>query len=105
MAGIDRAPAEAVTDLLRNRAHKRGISIARLVCYPTCGPCCQGRPFSSARPANDQNRALAHRVLAAPQSEDPTAGATAFFEPHVQDQLVAEGRPGYRFKSSDLRAK
>jgi hypothetical protein len=93
----------AIAWAVRNRARKRGVSIAKLVCSPTCGPCCQGRPFSSAREATATNRQLARRVLAAPQSSDPTSGATAFFEPRVQDKLVAAHRPGYRFTSSELR--
>ena len=90
---------------VRNRARKRGVSIAQLVCSPTCGPCCQGRPFSSARAATDANRAVAEHVLTAPQWEDPTFGATAFFEPAVQDRLVAQGHGGYRFTSDQLRER
>ncbi len=44
-------------------------------------------------------------MLAAPESADPTGGAYAFFEPRVQDRLVAEGRPGYRYTSAELREK
>ena len=90
---------------VRNRARKRGVSIARLVCWPNCGPCCKGRPFSSARPASKVNMELARRVLAAPQSADPTDGATAFFEPKVQDWLVAARREGYHYTSDKLREK
>jgi spore germination cell wall hydrolase CwlJ-like protein len=95
----------AIAWTVRNRAHKRGVSIARLVCYPECGECCTGRPFSSARPATAENRDLARAVLAAPSSEDPTNGALAFFEPAVQDRLVAEHRRGYRFNAEQTRAK
>ena len=95
----------AIAWAVRNRARKRDVSIAQLVCTPTCGPCCQGRPFSSARAATDENRVLARRILAAPQWEDPSHGATAFFEPRVQDRLVAQGHAGYRFTSNDLRDK
>lgn len=95
----------AIAWAVRNRARKRGVTIAQLVCSPTCGPCCQGRPFSSARSATAANRALARRVLAAPQWDDPTFGATAFFEPAVQDRLVAQGHGGYRFTSDELRER
>jgi hypothetical protein len=95
----------AIAWTVRNRASKRGVSIAKLVCSPTCGPCCNGRPFSSAREATVANRALARRVRSLPQSADPTHGATAFFEPRVQDQLVAEKRAGYRFTSDQLRQR
>ena len=94
----------AIAWTVRNRARRRKTTIARLVCQP-CGPCCRGRPFSSARPATDAARRLAKDVLAEPLERDPTQGARAFFEPAVQDRLVAERRPGYRFTSAALRAK
>jgi hypothetical protein len=103
--GYSLAERTAIAWAVRNRARKRGLSIARLVCAPTCGPCCEGRPFSSARAPSGEDRDLARRVLAAPDSTDPTDGAVAFFEPRVQDRLVAEGRPGYRFDSDKLRTK
>lgn len=103
--GYSERERTAIAWAVRNRARKRGVSIAQLVCTPQCGPCCQGRPFSSARGATDENRALARRVLAAPQWEDPSHGATAFFEPRVQDRLVAQSHAGYRFTSDDLRDK
>ena len=95
----------AIAWTVRNRARRRGVSILQLVCSPTCGRQGPARPFSSARRASDVNRTLARRVLAAPQSEDPTHGAIAFFEPRVQDQLVAQHYPGYRLTSSEVRAK
>lgn len=101
--GYSEAERTAIAWTVRNRALKRRVSIARLVCSPSCGPCCNGRPFSSARAATDANRELARRVLAT--SDDPTRGATSFFEPRVQDQLVAQQRAGYRFTSEQLRAR
>jgi hypothetical protein len=103
--GYTEAERIAIAWAVRNRARKLGVSIAKLVCSPSCGPCCDGRPFSSAREATAINRELARRVLAAPQSADPTRGATAFFEPRVQDKLVAEKRAGYRFDSIQLRQR
>ena len=99
------AEQRAIAWTTRNRAHKRGVSIARLVCAPSCGPCCKGRPFSSRQPATEATRALAAAVLAAPPSDDPTGGALAFFEPKLQDQLVAQGHPGYRRTAAALRQK
>lgn len=99
------AERTAIGWTVRNRARKRGTSIAKLVCSPDCGPCCQGRPFSSARPATTINRQLAAKILVAPQADDSTQGSTSFFEPHVQDLLVAAGRPGYRFTSDQLRER
>lgn len=104
-SGYSEAERVAIAWSVRNRARKRGVSIARLVCSPTCGPCCNGRPFSSARKATAVNRELARRVLADSPSDDPTRGATAFFEPRVQDKLVAERRAGYRFTSQQLRQR
>lgn len=95
----------AIAWATRNRAQKRRVSIARLVCSPSCGPCCKGRPFSSRLAATAQTRAIAADVLAAPQSADPTEGAIAFFEPAMQDRFVAEGRPGYRRTAEALRQK
>jgi hypothetical protein len=101
----------AIAWTVRNRARRRGVSIARLVCYPSCGaqgPIGKGypaRPFSTARAATATNLALAREILAAPQSADPTGGALAFFEPKVQDKLVQQGRPGYRLTANDVREK
>lgn len=95
----------AIAWAVRNRARKRGGTIVHLVCDPHCGPCCDGRPFSSARAATATNRDLARQVLAAPQSEDPTRGAVAFFEPIVQDLLTAQHRHGYRLDATEVRAK
>ena len=103
--GYTEAERTAIAWTVRNRAAKRRVSIAKLVCTPTCGPCCDGRPFSSAREATATNRELARRVLAVPAAADPTHGATAFFEPRVQDRLVEEKRAGYRFTSTELRQR
>ena len=64
--GYSEVERTAIAWCVRNRARKRGTSIAKLVCTPTCGPCCHGRPFSSARPSTVVNRELAVRVLGAP---------------------------------------
>jgi hypothetical protein len=113
--GYSRLERLAIAWVVRNRARRRRQSIARLVCWPKCGPCCTGRPFSSARPGTAEDLALAREVLAAPQADDPTRGASAFFEPEVQDRLIdanrralAEGRPvphpSYRRTADDVRA-
>jgi hypothetical protein len=109
------AERTAIAWTARNRARKRGITLVRLVCSP-CGPQGPGRPFASSRPATAENVRLAREVIAAPQSADPTGGAVAFYEPAVQDKLVAENRrliaagqppkyPGYRLDSAEVRAK
>jgi hypothetical protein len=84
----------------RNRARKRGISVARMVCDPWCGPQYERdatmRPMSSAEEPTPADRLLAGSILAAPRCADPTRGADSFIEPVLQDHLVAQGRLGYR---------
>lgn len=48
-------------------------------------------PFASSKDATDATRALAREILAADQAQDPTGGATAFFEPALQDALAKAG--------------
>ena len=93
----------AIAWCARNRARVRGTMIARLVCSP-CGKS-QGnrRPFSTMQPASPATRELAAIVLASPQSEDPTQGATSCFEPALQDRLHREGRPGHRLDARGVR--
>jgi hypothetical protein len=99
------AEREMVGWVARNRARAARVSIDKLVCSPACGPCCQGRPFSSARSAEARDVGLALQILALPVSADPTGGATAFMEPALQDRLVAQGRPGYRYTAAEIRER
>lgn len=48
-------------------------------------------PFASSKDATDATRALAREVLTADQLQDPTGGATSFFEPKLQDVLAEAG--------------
>lgn len=48
-------------------------------------------PFSSARPATDATRAFAKQILSQDASQDPTGGATSFFEPRMQDIFAKAG--------------
>lgn len=48
-------------------------------------------PFSSARPATAATLRLATEVLAQDQADDPTGGATSFFEPRMQDAFYKAG--------------
>jgi|GEM_PF-1581005 len=98
------AERRAIGWCVRNRAHRRKTTVARLVCNP-CGPCCKGRPFSSARAAKARDLTLAREIFDADPSRDPVGGAGAFFEPRLQDKWVKEGRPGYRLDAEALRAK
>ena len=102
----------AVAWVARNKARKRGITVAELVCQP-CGR--QGgkmangkrRTFSSARPkgrrAPAKARAQAAAVLAAPTWMDPTRGATTIFEPAEQNRLHKQGR--VRFTAAQIRQR
>jgi spore germination cell wall hydrolase CwlJ-like protein len=100
------AERAAVGWTVRNRARRRSVSIARLVCHPACGPQWEAegklRPFSSARDASEADRWLAAGILAA--SDDPTKGAIAFIEPALQDELAAAKRLGHR-PYREVRAK
>lgn len=59
-------------------------------------------PFSSRQAPKETHRALARAILAADQSEDPTGGATSFFEFKLQDvaakaaAMVRAGETGSR---------
>lgn len=78
----------AVGWVARNRARKRGQTIAEMALPPRKqGP---GRPFSSARPATAASLDAARTVLG--MKEDPTAGATSCFQPVLQDRLYSAGK-------------
>lgn len=49
------------------------------------------RMFSTRQAARDSDRQLAAQILSEPSSMDPVAGASAFFEPALQDLLAARG--------------
>jgi spore germination cell wall hydrolase CwlJ-like protein len=102
----------AVAWAVRNNARNGHMTIARLVCSPMCGR--EGerigtgkavRQFSSAQEPNERDRELARKVLAMPQSKDPTNGATHFFEPALLDRQYAAGNPRVRFNSEKLRER
>jgi hypothetical protein len=63
------------------------------------GPITAKRPMSASQPATDETRAIAAEVLAAPQSQDPTPGATHGFDTVLQDSLAMQG-----IKSNDANA-
>ncbi len=99
----------AIAWVARNRAKARGVSIRRLVCWPQCGPGGKGptgsRPFSTRLAPSARGLDVARTVLAAPQSQDPTKGAIAAFEPALQDKLFAEKRPGYNYDAEGIRTR
>jgi hypothetical protein len=90
---------------VRNRARHRKTTIIKLVCSPTCGRCCKGRPFSSYEPPTQADLDLARDILSRPQSDDPTTDAGAFFEPALQDFLVAHGDPLHHRTADQVRAR
>jgi hypothetical protein len=90
---------------VRNAAKKRGVTIARLVCTPTCGKCCHGRPFSSAEPPGRDDLTIAAVIVASADEDDPTFGATSILEPATQDYLFRIGAPGYEHDAAGIRSK
>ena len=95
----------AIGWIARNLAREQrgSSSVARLVCSPCGESSGNARPFSTRQPATASNRELAAMILASPQSQDPTQGATHCFEPGLQDRLHADGRPGHRLDARGVR--
>ena len=83
-------PAEqkAIGWTIRNRFRGKSIYATQ---YPWRAQKGSNPPFSSARPATEATRRLASAILAADQAEDPTGGATSFFEPKMQDVFAKAG--------------
>ena len=83
-------PAEqkCVAWTVRNRFRGKSIYATQ---YPWRSQKGANPPFASAREASDSHRKLAREVLAADQSQDPTGGATSFFEPRMQDAFAKAG--------------
>lgn len=88
----------AIAWAIRNASARRGRSIAELGGGGDWGP--QGerssatgirRMYSTRQPARSSDRELAAQVLGEPSSMDPIGGATAFFEPALQDLLAHRG--------------
>ncbi len=67
------------------------------------GPQGGSRPWSTSQNATAADRILATQILAAYPGNDPTHGATAFFEPAAQDQLYAAGHAGYNYDAQGIR--
>lgn len=86
-----------------NKARKSGKSFAAM--SNGIGPCCKGRPWSTARAGSARDLADAKRILAIYPSGDPTYGSTTFFEPAVQDLLFKQGREGYKSDAADIRRR
>lgn len=94
----------AIGWVTRNRARYKRVTIAKLVCSPTCGHGGGGRWASSAQAPEQSDYLTAARVLGASSSQDPTHGAIDAFEPALQDRLAASGRPGYTADAAAVRA-
>jgi hypothetical protein len=88
--GGTRAEKLAIGWTERNRALALGRSLYAIF-FPWREQKGANPPASSARPATDDTRSVAREVLSAPQAQDPTQGATAFFEPKLQDILFKAG--------------
>jgi len=87
---------------VRNRAQARHVSIARLVCTPTCGHQ-RGRTFSSYQEATDETRQIARVVVDADQADDPTHGAWSFLEPSLYEREYLDGK--HTKSLAELRAE
>lgn len=92
-AGTQTLPEKvAVAWVCRNAARARKLTVAQLVCAP-CGPQAGWpRPFSTAKPATEDDVRVAASVLAMAQDMDVTDGAINCFEPELADKLHAAGR-------------
>ena len=82
------AEQAAIAWTVRNRFRGKSIYATQ---YPWRSQKGADPPFSSAREAKESHRQLARQVLAADQSQDPTGGATSFFEPKMQDVFAKAG--------------
>jgi hypothetical protein len=77
---------------IRNMSAKRRRSIYELGGSGTWGAQGEaGRPFSTRADARTNDRELATQVLLEAPALDPTRGATAFFEPALQNQFAKWG--------------
>lgn len=93
-----RAEQLGIAWTVRNRFRGKSIYAVQ---YPWRSQKGSDPPFSSARPAKPEHYALARQVLAADQSEDPTGGATSFFEPRMQDIFFKAGEMARRGETGD----
>lgn len=99
---------QAIAWVARNKALVRKTPLHNFLCDP-CGK--QGkrmtngkrRTFSTRQKFSGASLRAAREILNAPQSADPTQGATSAFEPKLQDKLFASGR--YRRNAKMLRAE
>ncbi len=86
-SGTD-AEQRAIGWTVRNRFRGRSIRDTE---YPWRAQKGSNPPFASVRDASSKTRKLAKEILSADQDTDPTGGATAFFEPKMQDAFAAAG--------------
>lgn len=92
------AEQKAVGWTVRNRFRGKSIYAGE---YPWRSQNGSNPPFASARPASDSHRKLAAEILAADQSQDPTGGATSFFEPRMQDVFAKAGEMARNGETGD----
>lgn len=104
--GFSREVQLAAAWAVRNRARARRTTIRALLRGTRKA---WGRqlgadpPFSSRLPAAERHLVIAREVLTAPQSDDPTNGATSFLEPALYEQQYREGK--VKRSLEELRAK
>lgn len=105
------AQVEALGRILASQAHTQSDQVRRAVAWMArnrsswlrrplaelgapggeWGPIADRRPFATDQPATAIERTLADAVLEAPQSRDPSKGATHGFHRGWQDQLARRG--------------
>lgn len=96
-SGTD-AEQRAIAWTVRNRFRGKSIYAKQ---YPWRSQKGSDPPFSSAREAKDAHRKHAAQVLAADQAQDPTGGATSFFEPKMQDAFFKAGELARKGETGD----
>lgn len=95
---------QAVAWAVRNKANERGMTLLQLLTdgAGTAGDgwfgeqkAAAGTKYASTKvDPSERHVRVAREVSSAPQSSDPTAGATHFYSPQAQDALAAKAAAG-----------
>lgn len=85
-----------------NEAARRKTNVLKLLCPDGKSGPQKGRYASTRQPATELDRTIAWRAMR--RFYDPTGGATNFDAPKAQNELLADGEPGYD-KDADAVAK
>ncbi|MBI4509496.1 MAG: hypothetical protein HY698_07650 [Deltaproteobacteria bacterium] len=74
----------AVAWVARNLSKEKGQPIWRVLCAPCGAQAGHRRPMSTRLAARPEDLVVASEVLASPESDDPTGGATHHVDPRVR---------------------